>query len=249
MLPAPRPAWQMAAAGLTLTVFSTAQSLLVEWAKKTHGGKIPFHTPSAVLYTELLKLVVSSAIWFRQRPSLEYTGLERWRALTCVAYAVPAVMFTIQNNLAYVAMSLLDPPTFQLWACWKLIPAGLFARCMLRQRLTRVQWVALVLLALGMATTKLTSHGGHGSWRHYQGIGILLINGCLSGASGVTNEYLIKLSDPRAPLMFKNMHIYFFCLLAATPTYRPSEGSWDALALLIVAVNAATGLCISLVLK
>ena len=59
----PRPAWQVAAAGLTLTIFSTAQSLLVEWAKTIHGGKIPFHTPSAVLYTELLKLLVSTAIW------------------------------------------------------------------------------------------------------------------------------------------------------------------------------------------
>ena len=112
-------------------------------------------------------------------------------------------MYTIQNNLVYVAMSMLDPPTFQLWACWKLIPAGLFARCMLGQRLSRVQWVALVLLALGMATTKLTARAGHGTWRQTQGIGVLLVNGCLSGASGVTNEYLIKLSDPRAPLMFK----------------------------------------------
>ena len=77
MPPPARPAWQMAAAGLTLTIFSTAQSLLVEWAKKTHGGSIPFHTPSAVLYTEALKLVISAAIWWRQRPGLEYTGLER----------------------------------------------------------------------------------------------------------------------------------------------------------------------------
>lgn len=105
-----------------------------------------------------------------------------------------------------------------------------------------------------MATTKLTARAGHGTWRQTQGIGVLLINGCLSGASGVTNEYLIKLSDPRAPLMFKvparhppaprrsprrisvrslsrdarplaqNMHIYFFCLLAAAPTFRPSQG-------------------------
>ena len=120
-----------------------------------------------------------------------------------MAYAIPAIMYTIQNNLVYVAMSMLDPPTFQLWACWKLIPAGLFARCMLGQRLSRVQWVALVLLALGMATTKLTARAGHSTWRQTQGIGVLLVNGCLSGASGVTNEYLIKLSDPRAPLMFK----------------------------------------------
>ena len=41
---------------------------------------------------------------------------------------MPAILFIIQNNLVYLALSLLDPPTFQLWACWKLIPAGIFSR-------------------------------------------------------------------------------------------------------------------------
>ena len=72
------------------------------------------------------------ARWNARRPPLshraEYTGLENWRLVGALPYAVPAIMFIIQNNLVYVALSLLDPPTFQLWACWKLIPAGIFSR-------------------------------------------------------------------------------------------------------------------------
>ena len=59
-----------AAVGITLSIFATCQSLLVEVAKTGHGGKIPFHTPSAVLYCELLKGVVATAIWLKQRPTL-----------------------------------------------------------------------------------------------------------------------------------------------------------------------------------
>ena len=104
-----------------------------------------------------------------------------------------------------------------------------------------------------MAITKLCTDVGHredGSHtsRQVRGIAILLVNGCLSGASGVLNEYLIKMTDPQAPLMFKNMHIYFFCALTALPTWKPNDGSrWGPLAISIILVNAATGLSVSLV--
>ena len=127
------------------------------------------------------------------------------------------------------------------------------AQIFLGSRRTTVQWAALTLLALGMATTKLCAEGGHRderAGRQLRGISVLLLNGCLSGASGVLNEYLIKMTDPQAPLMFKNMHIYFFCALAALPTWKAGEGTqWGALPWVIVFANAATGLCVSLVLK
>ena len=49
------------------------------------------------------------------------------------------------------SMARLDPPTFQLWACFKLIPVGLASRAVLGKRLSPVQWTALALLALGMS--------------------------------------------------------------------------------------------------
>jgi drug/metabolite transporter (DMT)-like permease len=81
---------------------------------------------------------------------------------------------------------------------------------MSRQRLTAVQWCALLLLALGMAnTTQGGSGGGGGGGPHaaasahqLRGITTLVLNGCLSGLSTVLNEWLIKFQDPRAPLMF-----------------------------------------------
>ena len=56
-------------------------------------------------------------------------------------------------------MQLLDPPTFQLWAC-SPIPVGVASRLVLGKRLSPVQWTALALLALGMANTTLDCVSG-----------------------------------------------------------------------------------------
>ena len=127
-------------------------------------------------------------------------------------------------------MQLLDPPTFQLWACFKLIPVGVASRLVLGKRLSPVQWTALALLALGMANTTLdcvselsvVASGGAAASRRARGILILLVNGCLSGLSTVFNEWLIKFQDPKAPLMFKNLLIYSFGVLITFGSWQPS---------------------------
>mmetsp|Transcript_63678 Transcript_63678/g.105886 ORF Transcript_63678/g.105886 Transcript_63678/m.105886 type:complete len:337 (+) Transcript_63678:115-1125(+) len=238
-------------AAAALTFFSTAQAILVELAKV--DGKMRFHTPSAVFYTEILKLFIALTVWGMDVVSGSSNGIRlSWRSLT---YAIPAALFIAQNNLVFLALSLLDPPTFQVWACFKLIPAGVLARIFLRQRRTAVQWCALLLLMLGMVVTKVCRDGNPVAHESYAGMGILvlLFNGCLSASSGVFNEWLIKFQDPSASLMLKNAHIYFFGALVSLPSCKsPLAGGldgFDAMAVVIVIVNAATGLCVSLVLK
>ena len=241
---------------VALTVLASTQSLLVELAKSLNGGATPFDTPSAVFFTELLKLLIALALWLRERPSLEYDGLSGWQFTPFLLFAIPALLFIVQNNAVFLAMELLDPPTFQLWACFKVIPVGVLARVALGQRRSRVQWAALLLLALGMAVTTLgaekSKHGLSrlGTSRQARGILVLVANGCLSATSGILNEWLIKYQDPKAPLMFKNAQLYFFGILVAAVGLKASAArDFSALAWIIVGTNAAAGLCVSLVLK
>ena len=177
------------ALALALCVIATIQPLLMEVAKRGNGGHTPFHTPSAVFYTEAIKLVIALCTWCYQKRTLEYTGLENFRLSTALVFAVPAALFAAQNNAVFFAMQLLDPPTFQLWACFKLIPVGVASRLVLGKRLSPVQWTALALLALGMANTTLdcvselsvAASGGAAASRRARGILVLLVNGCLSG--------------------------------------------------------------------
>ena len=116
-----------------LTLLQVAGVLLVE-ASKAKTGTVPFHQPSAVLYSELLKLAIATAVWLYQLRSLDYSGLSGFKPCMGVLYGAPAILFTVQNNLWYFAVALVDPPTFQLWQCFKLIPAAVLARVVLGQK-------------------------------------------------------------------------------------------------------------------
>eukprot|EP00962_Isochrysis_galbana_P021885 scaffold6470_cov124-Isochrysis_galbana.AAC.2 len=63
--------------------------------------------------------------------------------------AVPALAYTIQGNLLFVALSNLDAPTYQVTYQTKTLFTALFSRLMLGRTLARSQWLALALLFLG----------------------------------------------------------------------------------------------------
>ena len=242
--------------GLTLCLFSTAQPVLMEFAKVRNHGSAPFHTPSMVFYTESFKLVVALVVYGMQLPKLEYTGLEGLKPSSLLAFAVPALLYALSNNLNYYALQLIDPPTYQLWGCAKLVFAGVFFRVLLGRRLTLRKWLALCLLATGMAMTTVRSSdasasddGGRTSSR-LRGIGLVLCTSALSGLSGCFNEWLIKFQDPKAPLMLKNVLLYGFGALMCFPGWKPTAPLGDpTLFVTLVVVQALTGLCVSFVLK
>ena len=249
---------------MTLCIIATVQPLLMEFVKRGNGGHTPFHTPSAVFYTEAIKLVVALCIWGYQARTLEYTGLENFRLSTAVVFAVPAALFALQNNAVFFAMQvrrtttactlhacacaralhghftctaclpthalcasqLLDPPTFQLWACFKLIPVGLASRAVLGKRLSPVQWAALALLALGMANTTLdcaaelsaAASGGAAASRRAKGIVILLVQ----------RPPLLPLAPTLAPTLALPLPLPMPLTLAPNPSPRPNPNPSDS---------------------
>lgn len=63
--------------------------------------------------------------------------------------AVPALAYTIQGNLLFVALSNLDAPTYQVTYQTKTLFTALFSRLLLGRTLANSQWLALALLFLG----------------------------------------------------------------------------------------------------
>ena len=63
--------------------------------------------------------------------------------------SVPALAYTIQGNLLFVALSNLDPPTYQVTYQTKTLFTALFSRLLLGRSLAHSQWLALVLLFVG----------------------------------------------------------------------------------------------------
>ncbi|KAG9188958.1 hypothetical protein G6011_05826 [Alternaria panax] len=81
---------------------------------------------------------------FRTMTTAMFTN-ESWKL------AIPAVLYTIQNSLQYVAVSNLDAATFQVTYQLKILTTAIFSVLMLGRRLSTRQWLSLLLLIVGVS--------------------------------------------------------------------------------------------------
>jgi solute carrier family 35 (UDP-sugar transporter), member A1/2/3 len=115
---------------------------------------------TAVLLVEIIKLAVSLSITTYQtakaNPSsspfelfvLLYRSFfspDSWKLI------IPAALYTLQNSLVYMAISNLEAVTFQVTYQLKILTTVLFSIALLGKTISSRQWLALVLLTLGVA--------------------------------------------------------------------------------------------------
>ncbi|KAL8674415.1 MAG: hypothetical protein Q9168_001207 [Polycauliona sp. 1 TL-2023] len=68
-------------------------------------------------------------------------------------------LYVLQNTLQYFAISNLDTATFQVTYQFKILPTALFSVILLRRRITSRQWLALLLLMIGVAVVQKPAAG------------------------------------------------------------------------------------------
>ncbi len=68
---------------------------------------------------------------------------------------VPSGLYVVQNNLLFVAISHLEAATYQVTYELKILTTAFFSVAMLQRRLSRRQWLALVLLFLGVSMVQV----------------------------------------------------------------------------------------------
>jgi UDP-galactose transporter len=72
--------------------------------------------------------------------------------------AIPAVLYTIQNTLQYVAVSNLDAATFQVTYQLKILTTAIFSVIMLGRSLSARKWLSLLLLIVGVSIIQVPQH-------------------------------------------------------------------------------------------
>eukprot|EP00437_Effrenium_voratum_P065652 CAMPEP_0181500646 /NCGR_PEP_ID=MMETSP1110-20121109/55341_1 /TAXON_ID=174948 /ORGANISM="Symbiodinium sp., Strain CCMP421" /LENGTH=269 /DNA_ID=CAMNT_0023628989 /DNA_START=121 /DNA_END=926 /DNA_ORIENTATION=- len=164
----------------------------------------------AVLLAELLKLVFALVML---PEALSWSKSGSW------LYAVPATLYTLQNRLVFEALRCISPPEYQLLNNMKLFTTSILFRVVMKRQLCVLQWLALVLLALGMALGTVpcgpcginvnASEEGRDVWK---GISIMMALAWCSAAAGILNEWLIKKSNN---VFEANVWLYMFGVMAA----------------------------------
>ena len=108
-----------------LTFQNAALILSMRWTRIQPGPM--YITTTAVVFSETLKMIISLFLVLREKESLSafvrflYESLVvNWR--DTLLLSVPAVVYMVQNNLQYVAVSNLDAAVFQVCVraciCW-----------------------------------------------------------------------------------------------------------------------------------
>lgn len=131
------------------------------------SGDHRYFTSTAVFLNELIKLAISLSMAMYETsktlaPSTPatvlfqqiYNGVFRgdgWKLM------LPAVFYTLQNMLQFVAVENLDAVHFQVLYQLKIITTAIFTVVMLNRPLGMVRWLSLVILTLGVSIVSLPS--------------------------------------------------------------------------------------------
>ncbi|KAJ8015977.1 hypothetical protein DPEC_G00002300 [Dallia pectoralis] len=202
-----------------LVVQNASLILSIRYVRTLPGDR--FFTTSAVVMAEVLKVLTCLLIIMFQKKGnvMEFVGLLFDSVVIqykdTLKLAIPSLIYTLQNNLQYVAISNLPAATFQVTYQLKILTTALFSVMMLRKSLSRIQWLSLLLLFTGVAIVQMEQEGKRkettvtGPIQNYAKGLVAVIVSCLSsGFAGVYFEKILKGSS--ASVWIRNIQLGIF---------------------------------------
>ncbi|OLL22076.1 UDP-galactose transporter [Neolecta irregularis DAH-3] len=206
-----------------------------------------YFASTAVLLNEILKLLLSTVVSYRECKSPreiwnQTFSSDSWKLM------IPAALYTVycsenssdieiklQNNLQYLAVSNLSAATFQVTYQLKILTTALFSVTMLHRSLSKLKWISLVVLTLGVALCQLPAGTFLPSQGDPTGLGdedeadllppnqpdmdqfvglVTVLTACtISGIAGVYFEKVLKGSQ--TSLWIRNIQLSFYSLFPA----------------------------------
>ncbi|CAJ1971706.1 unnamed protein product [Sphenostylis stenocarpa] len=68
-------------------------------------------------------------------------------------FPIPSVIYLIHNNVQFATLTYVDTSTYQIMGNLKIVTTWVLFRMFLGRRLSNLQWMAIVLLAVGTTTS------------------------------------------------------------------------------------------------
>ncbi|XP_068055824.1 UDP-N-acetylglucosamine transporter isoform X2 [Anomalospiza imberbis] len=190
---------------LGILVFQTTSLVLTMRYSRTLKEEGPRYLSStAVVIAELLKILACVLLVYKDS-KCNLRTLNRVlrdeilnKPMETLKLAIPSGIYTLQNNLLYVALSNLDAATYQVTYQLKILTTALFSVSMLSKKLGVYQWLSLVILMTGVAFVQWPSDSQetpakeHSAGSQFVGLIAVLIACFSSGFAGVYFEKILK---------------------------------------------------------
>jgi UDP-sugar transporter A1/2/3 len=213
---------------------------------RTQEGQM-YLASTAVFFMEMLKLVICVVIAVYQ-----IGWKESWRQtlvpVELFKLCVPSFLYTIQNNLLYLALSHLDAATYQVCYQLKILTTAIFSVVLLQRQFSAQKWLSLVLLMVGVIVVQFHSSSESDNHHHHPedvlpqhknvldgadatthaserfiGFVAVLCAACTSGFSGVYFEKILKGST--TSLWIRNVQMGLPSVLVAFATVLLKDGA------------------------
>jgi UDP-sugar transporter A1/2/3 len=213
---------------LCLLILQTTSLVLVmrysRIAGKTEDSIEPdrYLSSTAVVCAEIMKLITCLIIIWVQM-DYSFDGLINQlnediiqKPLETLKLLIPAGLYTLQNNLLFVALSNLDAATYQVTYQLKILTTALFSVLMLGRKLDSFKWISLLILMAGVSLVqwpksdgqKVSAAGEKSANDKFIGLIAVLIACFSSGFAGVYFEKLLKGSS--TGVWMRNIQLGFF---------------------------------------
>ncbi|XP_077359403.1 solute carrier family 35 member A3b isoform X2 [Festucalex cinctus] len=253
-----------------LVLQTTSLVLTLRYSRTLKEDAPRYLASSAVVSAEVIKIVVCTLLVFmendfsaRAMSKLLEEEIVR-KPLESMKLAIPAGIYTLQNNLLYVALSNLDAATYQVTYQLKILTTALFSVSMLGKRLGSYQWLSLLFLMAGVTLVQWPMPTGGDSEQKVlsasnQFVGLMaVLMACISsGFAGVYFEKILK--ETKQSLWFRNIQLGLFGFVFGTLGMMAYDGErvtqsgmfqgYNKITCTVVLLQALGGLVIAMVIK
>jgi len=205
---------------LVLVLQTSATVVLFRYSlTNTQNGYV---ATTVVFCTECVKYLLSLTFLFLQHScSVRHTGGAYFSEVIAkprqsALLAVPALLYTVQNNILIIALKNLDAATYQVTYQLKILTTAAFSVLLLKKELSCLQWFSLLLLSVGVALVQIPSGGVALGQTGDQLTGLMaVLTACLSsGFAGVYYERLVKTSS-QPSIIIRNLQLGIFSITLA----------------------------------
>ncbi|XP_076009405.1 solute carrier family 35 member A3a [Genypterus blacodes] len=259
---------------LGVLVFQTTSLVLTMRYSRTLQSEGPrYLASSAVVVAEVMKILAclllvlkDNSFSMRALNSVLRQEIAR-KPIETLKLAIPSGIYTLQNNLLYVALSNLDAATYQVTYQLKILTTALFSVSMLGRRLGVYQWLSLLLLMAGVALVQWPSDSAKppaaaeaaapSTGSQFVGVTAVLVACCSSGFAGVYFEKILK--ESKQSVWVRNIQLGMFGLVFGLMGMMMYDGErvtqsgmfqgYNTVTWAVVALQALGGLVIAAVIK
>lgn len=232
-------------------------------------GQPLYLASTAVFVMEMMKFVICLVVIAYQSGGALISELNTHviqAPMEVAKLTVPSLLYCVQNNLLYLALTNLDAATYQVCYQLKILTTALFSAVLLQRSFSARKWISLVILTIGVAIVQISGSGDQhhkkedadvASHNRFVGLVAVLCAACTSGFSGVYFEKILKGST--TSLWLRNVQMGLPSIIIAfigvyikdaqAVATQGFLGGYSPIVWTVVTVQAAGGLIVAVVVK